>query len=201
MSRNDDIKTIIDKVNGTRVRIVVDHDPIDPRSYEPVSILKIDKVNDRYFGARNERPEIRKDEDGNWFGAEVIIELPLNVHCHGGVAFSIGSGSSWDNWQCGVVLVTVETAVERFGVSTEEARTPEFIERVKASAVAEVAEFSAWANGEVYGFIAESIDHQTKEVIDEESCYGFYSTQKAEEHGIEAAKRLRQQPMLPGLAA
>jgi len=195
----NDIKTIIDKSNGTRVRIVVDQDPQNPRDMEPLSFMKITKVNPRYFSDRDECPWITKNEEGTWCGADVLVEVPLQVHCHGGVSFSVGHTSpGWDNWACGVVIVTAERCLEIFG--EEDFRTPEFTERIMASIKGEVSEFSAWANGEVYGFIAESIDAQTKEVIDTESGYGFYNTQDAEDEGVAVAKQLKQQPMLPGLA-
>lgn len=93
-----------------------------------------------------------------------LIVVPVGMIDHSGVSYYVGGGAhwsdtaGWDSGTCGVAIVTQE-GVDQCGTS------PEDFAKVVA---AEVEEYSDWANGNVYGWVAWSPDD---DVLD--SCWGY----------------------------
>lgn len=92
------------------------------------------------------------------------VVLPVYKYEHGGVAYSTKPfPCPWDSGLVGYIH-----APKNFeGMSDDQ---------IRGNLIAELAIFSAWANGEVYGYINEETG---------DSCWGFYSVDDAlEEAGV-----------------
>jgi hypothetical protein len=117
------------------------------------------------------------------------ICLPVWFYDHSGTTYRAAESNPfscpWDSGLFGFIYISRKAARERFGVSRLTAKT---VERVKESLKSEVEAYSAWANGEVYGWSIEDADG---DVID--ACGGYIGdSDYALQEGIEAAKEILQ---------
>ena len=93
-------------------------------------------------------------------GYHVEAIYPVNRYEHSGVSYSIVPRSGWDVSNCGFYIITTE--------SMNVLGTPKkFFEKVVRQ---ELAEYTAWANGEVYAYTL--YDEKGEEI---DSCGGFYN--------------------------
>lgn len=116
---------------------------------------------------------IRCDDDPNEFvakfNAKVGVCIPVFAIDHSGVAYRAAWANPfhdpWDSGFVGVVFATKERIRETFQVKrvTQKVRN-----RVIDDFIAEVDEYSAWAEGSCYGFVVH--DKDDNEV---DSCWGF----------------------------
>lgn len=123
----------------------------------------------------------------------VSIWLPVYMYEHGGVVlgteFAYPFTDRFDAGQAGVIYATDEKILKEFGGETI---TPETKEKVLSVFRAEIAMYSAYMNGDVYGFrimsneICPTCEHTKQNEL--EACYGFYSKESAEKAGNEALK-------------
>ncbi len=97
------------------------------------------------------------------------IVLPVYAYEHSGIVFKTYPFSCpWDSGQAGFIYITKEQITEGLGYKPgEKGRRIAAKEYLKT----QVAMLSAYANGEVYGFVLE--DEEGEEV---DSCWGFFCT-------------------------
>lgn len=128
------------------------------------------------LGSRKESREKSVDpaDYGGWDELREAIEkrekpvviLPVYMYEHSGVALSTGGFSCpWDSGQVGFIFATRKAVLEAF---VAKRITKEIRERVESCLKAEVKTYSAYANGDVYGFRVLEGDEET------DSCWGFY---------------------------
>lgn len=128
-------------------------------------------VSDSACG-RNERSPFHEPEDVTaWAKENRFICYPVFKYEHSGVAYSVRPFSCpWDSGQAGYLLLSRE----------------EWKRKSKSSdsyAAAAIKEFSAWCNGEIYGYVIEDADGETLD-----SCWGFIGdSDYCLEEGIAAA--------------
>lgn len=115
---------------------------------------------------------------------DIPLILPVYKYEHSGVAYKIGDGGNpfaafdpggWDSGAVGVIYMDADTIEREFSGD---------MERAKDCLHAEMSEYSAWANGEVYGFVVKDAED---EVI--ESVWGFLG-QEGFDYMKEEAKRI-----------
>lgn len=95
------------------------------------------------------------------------VWLPVYKYEHSGISFNTtGYNCPWDSGLIGLIYVDRKRIHEEFSVKRISSALKE---RILNTLRSEVDEFSAWANGEVYGF---SIEDENGDVLD--SCGGFY---------------------------
>lgn len=160
-------KTI--KYRGYVIEIVYDTDPESPRMWDNVGTI--------YSNHRNYNPDGHtldellenpdyQNEDGN-FDQEKLdkdyIWLKIYAYIHGGITIRCGSpyGCPWDSGLFGIIAVTKEDAMKKFGLKGERA----YIEEILSG---EIKDLDDYYTGNVYGFRIVKED----EMID--SCYGYY---------------------------
>jgi len=117
------------------------------------------------------RAEFKASEpkDGNSHNEELhIIEIhPVYRYEHGGVSYKRGSAGGFDYSNCGFYIVTAQS------ISGETLTEEDIVKRIDE----ELAEYTQWANGEVYAF---TLYDEKGEV--EESCGGFYDIEDIRQH-------------------
>lgn len=105
-------------------------------------------------------------ENKDELNAEYAVVLPVYIYDHSGIALSTKPfGCQFDSGQIGFIGATHERMKE-FGVDS--------VDRVKVILTEEIAELSAWANGEVYRYDYTKTDHNGNE-LESESCGGYYA--------------------------
>lgn len=101
--------------------------------------------------------------------------LPVFRYEHSGVVynttgFSAYDSAGWDWSRVGFILCTRETMLSEWG---KKIVTPKVREQARACMTSEIESYSAWANGEVYGYIIK--DENGNDMGDEsDSCWGFF---------------------------
>lgn len=143
-----------------------------------------------FFGFHNRYMSPDDAPDSDPHKARAIAErgdnicLPVWMYDHSGTCYRAAETNPfscpWDSGCFGFIYMTRADARKEFGWKriTEE-RRQQVLQHFKA----EVKEYSAWANGEVYGFIVEDSDGETVD-----SCWGFIGdSEYAMEAGIDAA--------------
>jgi hypothetical protein len=99
--------------------------------------------------------DAQHDED-----LHVIDIFPVYKYEHGSTVYRRGTSQGFDYSNCGFYFVTAKSI-------SGETHTTESLEKCIDG---ELAEYTSWANGEVYQFTLYSEDGETEEV-----CGGFYS--------------------------
>ena len=84
---------------------------------------------------------------------------------------------STDAGEC-FAVIDLDDVKKEYGDKSVKSRN-----KAKKYAEAEIEEFQAWANGEVYGYIIKDLDGKTLD-----SCWGFYGRKYCQEAAEEAAK-------------
>jgi len=152
-----------------------------PRDWAPLG---------KFFGFHNRYASPDKPPAQDPQEARAIAErgdnicLPVWMYDHSGTCYRAAETNPfscpWDSGCFGFIYITRREARNIFGWAriTEE-RRQQVLQHLKS----EVKEYSAWANGEVYGFVVE--DSEGDEV---DSCWGFIGDPEyAMEAGIDAA--------------
>lgn len=116
-----------------------------------------------------------------------MIGTPVWAYVHGGASLTAAETNpyhcQWDSGRSGYVYITKEAARAFFGVKR---MTKTLKERVLNTLRADVEEFSAYLNGEVYGFVIR--DTRTDEALD--SCWGYYGEQFLREEATRALQQM-----------
>jgi hypothetical protein len=162
-------------MNEYTFEILVDDIPCNPRE-ENEHFGTIAYVSSRYL-LGDERvcsekiDSILQDSD--------LFAVPVYAYIHSGVALSLSPFSCpWDSGMSGVIYIEKDTIRKCYGDLS-----PSTLEKVKRAFEAEIKEFSAYLNGEVYGYVVK--DSEGREV---DSCWGYYGREYALEAAQESAK-------------
>jgi len=159
-------------VNGKKIVISLDTDPIDPRGDDNLGIMVC--FHRRYD--LGDSHDIDSDDFSNWDEMEnfikkekkAIVVLPLFLYDHGGITMNTtGFSCRWDSGQVGFIYTTKSKVNECYGFKQRFSK--QRIERVKKSLIAEVETYDQYLTGEVYCF---EIYDENENLID--SCHGFY---------------------------
>jgi hypothetical protein len=158
------------------VEICADDSPANPRD-------EMDTVGTMWCWHRNYQLGSRKEsreksvdpaDYGGWAELQKAVEkkvkpvviLPVYMYEHGGISLNTGGFSCpWDSGQVGFIFATRERALESFGAKrlTRQVRA-----KIEACLQSEIETYSAYADGDVYGFRVLEGDEET------DSCWGFY---------------------------
>lgn len=168
--------------NLLTVKVFDDLNPCNPRDWDNVATLV---CWHKCYTLGDEQPT----QDPQEWLAEYqaanpgALILPLFMYEHSGISLSLQPfGCRWDSGQVGWAVVTAETIAKEWPDSpTPEARQ----EKALACARAEVEEYSAYVNGDCYGY--QVID-QDGEVL--ESCGGYFDQKEALYAGKASAQAL-----------
>jgi len=160
------IKTL--KHKGYEIKVVQDEDSQDPRENSD-HLGKMVCFHGKY-SLPHETSHKSTDYSG-WGELQKVIEdespvviLPIYMYDHSGITINTtGFSCPWDSGQVGFIFASKKDVTKEFGEVT-----PEVVTKVKEILVAEVKEYSAFLEGNVYGFLVESADG--KQV---DSCWGF----------------------------
>ena len=153
------MEAIFEKEN---VKIYIDEDPEDPRSWDNVGTMVC--FHGRY--ELGDKHEIDQDKFGTWDEMRACIEanigpcviLPLYLYDHGGITMNTtGFSCSWDSGAVGFIYCSEATAKEE-GIEPD---------KLEARLIGEVAVYDQYLRGEVYGFIQDappqySVDYNTR---------------------------------------
>jgi hypothetical protein len=187
---------------GYSIEIYYDEYPESPREWSNLGVILTKyinessvKVDDILDYNRHPRFILGEEVDGEpltvgeiieeYTGEKVPLVLPVYKYDHSGVIYRTTPFSCpWDSGQVGWIYATEEEILGSFGKVDEDT-----IERARQCLISEVQTFSAWANGEVYGFVTE----KDGEHID--SCWGFYSTEDCLETAKETVDYLVKKEM------
>jgi hypothetical protein len=155
-------------LEGFRSDIVVDDCNIDPRA-EFDHLGRIVAWHPRYTlgdvddGERFEDPVAFRERASQ----EGWIYLPLYLYDHSGLTLrTVAFSCPWDSSQVGYIYTTPER-LQEWQLTTAP------VEKVKDYLRGEVEEFSAYLEGNVWGW--EIVDLATDDVV--ESCYGFFGNE------------------------
>lgn len=192
-------------VENLRVRIVSDEDPQNPRiDYENIARFALShRRYDLGDSAKTLGFTFRAGDYDGWDEVRTAIEqdfkplciMPVSLHDHSGISLSLGVSRGWDSGQVGFAYVTRENMEQMWGKEYVAAMTDEErVERARKCIEGELECYSAYLEGDVWGFIIEErkgCDHcghsEWKEV---ESCWGFYGTKDTEAEGRNTAEAI-----------
>jgi len=166
------------EIDGLTIKIHADEYPESPRSsYEPLGTI-LYKKGSRYTLGDDEATEEEMDEIA---ASPDNVVLPVYAYIHSGIAMNTtGFSCPWDSGRCGIIYISKEKIRSEYGVK---AITKKIREKVISALQAEIEEFSAYLNGDVYGYTVE--DKNGEEL---ESCWGYYGIESALEEAIATAK-------------
>lgn len=138
------------------------------------------------LGSRGVSPEqMRAIEDG--INSGKLIGLPVYAYVHSGIILKAANSNPfhcpWDSGQSGFIYTEPHTLRQFFGVQRLSKATKETAERIMR---ANVEEFSAYLNGECYGFVIRNTD--TNEALD--SCWGYYGEDDVRSAALSALKQM-----------
>jgi len=123
--------------------------------------------------------------EGDEFGSEVVVKLPLYLYDHSGITMSTSSfNDSWDSGQVGVIYATAQDVLKEYGNGAKVV-TPEMVEKATKALEAEVKIYDTYIRNDIYMF---SIEDEDGEVVD--SCGGFFGEEDAIGDGKLALNRL-----------
>ena len=107
-------------------------------------------------------------KDGNSHDEELhVIEIhPVYRYEHGNVVYKRGIGKGFDYSNCGFYIVTAQSISGRTMTA----------ESIAKAIDAELAQYTQWANGEVYRFTVYDKDGE-----EEDSCGGYYALEDMRE--------------------
>jgi hypothetical protein len=123
----------------------------------------------------------RKVRDGDYIG------MPVFAYVHGSVAIQAAYANpfhcQWDSGRSGWAYITKAGARSHFGVRRiTKAVKEKALDLIRSC----VEEYSAYLNGEVYGFIIR--DTNTGESVD--SCWGYYGMDDVKSEAMLALKQM-----------
>jgi len=167
---------------GLEIKIEHDNDTESPREWENTGTMlcahRRYTLGDVQIQSGQEGEEWKEDRD-------VLVELPLYLYDHGGLALSTKSfigrahHAEWDSGQLGIIVATRESVVKA-GLD------PEDLEKIEAVLVGEVATYHSYISGDVFWV---SIRDENNDII--ESLGGVYGYDYAETCGNEMLEALQ----------
>ena len=169
---------------ATRVRIIADTDPCNPRTeWDNLGTMYCEHrryrlgdcgADDPRIPAYAEGDEAIESPDYPALRPDIAVALPLYLYDHSGITMSCAPFSCpWDSGQVGIIYLTRARLIKEYG-----ADTPENRKAAEECLRAEVKVYDDFITGQVYGFVIEKTDlrrdpdwHYAKTV---DSCFGFY---------------------------
>lgn len=158
---------------GMKLKILPDHDPLDPRrDFDNLGTMVC--YHKRYKIGDEQRDWREVDREGR-------VILPVYMYDHSGVTIRTKPfRSRWDSGQLGVIYIDHEIIEEVKGDLSDESR-----EWARDVLRGEVHQVDLYLRGQVWGFVVketcEHCGHELDEVVD--SCWGHYG-EDLEETGI-----------------
>lgn len=169
-------------IDGYAVEIYPDRDVENPHAWCS-STLCIAHRRHNFGGERLSSDANSIEEAFAWHLAEQgmherdIICLPVYIYEHGGIALKSSSfGDRWDSGQLGFLYETRADIRREFKVKRI---SPKLEGRIRERLRGEIAELSAWANGDTYRFAIPALDM---------GCGGFYGDDHQASGLIEQAR-------------
>lgn len=165
LSSNDAIYCATHDATGYTVTIFYDHDPMSPREWD--NLGTIIGWHRRYTLSDADAPAFHDpDAFHSWLRLNPCVCLPVYMYDHSGISLNTtGYGCPWDSGQVGYIYVTLERIRSEYGVKRVSPQLRQKVERILRD---EIATYSAYMNGEVYGY---TITDDEGDIID--SCSGY----------------------------
>lgn len=153
----------------TRVRVLYDTDPSNPRDNDNVGTMA---CWHRRYQLGDVQPKGIEPADYIAELEEGSLILPLFLYDHSGLTMRTSSfNDRWDSGQVGIIHVSPEKIKAEWGDG------PDAREKAEASLTAEVEEYDTFLRGDVYGFIIEegqTCDKGHMHWEQTDSCWGFF---------------------------
>lgn len=181
-----------------RARLIVDQSPESPREWDNVGHVvgwhrrytlgdeqPSMEPNDwlQYLAGEQvnaEDPELIPVEHVSRIIDKYFVLLPIYMYDHSGVALRTAPFyDPWDSGQVGYIYCTKVKAMEESGAHSLEQATAWALERLAS----EVATYSQYINGEVFGYVleeGEECDHGETQWEHVDSCWGFFGSDPRE---------------------
>ena len=173
-------KTIADLLT---IKVVADEDPQSPREWDNAATLV---CWSRRYTLGDEQPSVDPSEwlEGYKAANPEALIVPIYKYEHSGIALSTGAFSCpWDSGQCGYAVISADKIAKEWPLSDMHPTPEAQREAARKCIDAEVETYSAYCNGDVYGYIIEDEDGEQLD-----ACFGFYgATEEALKAGEEAA--------------
>jgi hypothetical protein len=200
-----------EKVNGCKIKIMVDDCPEDPRkawdhqwtmalfNHRRYTLGDQEWADALPAGAMDDAEEALHRQNGGEYWPDdleiqvaaiqrqakrgAIIAFPVYMYDHSGLAFSLGNDSYPFNcqWDAGIIGYMF---VKKDDVRHEWGKSrisPKLMKTITSNAKAELGEYEGYVNGWVYGYEVT----RKGEVID--SCWGYYG-HEGYEYALQLAK-------------
>ena len=115
----------------------------------------------------------------------VYVIFPVYMYEHGNIALSLDEFSCpFDSGQIGFAIVTKEDFKKNYNLKIAY-RSEKYLDSIISNIKAELADYQAYLNGEVYRFV---IEDENGDLV--ESCSGFYNYSECEKTGNDILKNL-----------
>jgi len=128
-----------------------------------------------------------------------VVMLPLYLYDHSGITMSTGPFSCpWDSGQVGWIYATKEMIREEYGITRI---SKQLLKKVEVLLESEVKEYDQYLTGDVWGYDVKllkrhadaepgSFDENDADVLEEESCWGFFGSDYCLEEARTVAENL-----------
>lgn len=180
-------------IKDLKVKVVYDECPENPREWN--NFGKMVCFHGRYD--LGDESGLKSSQFEGWHELKdflikekkAALISPLFLYDHSGLWLKIGSFANsplpqghayFDSGQVGFIYATAQDIKENFLVKRI---SKKILSKAEDLFKSEVETYTNYLNGNVYGFVVE--DSEEKHV---DSCYGFYSVEKALKEGIESAE-------------
>lgn len=163
---------LIPEPAALRYRIEYDSCPENPRTEED-NLFTLYFSDNRYVSGDERIREGHEEDD--FVNDSRYLVFDVYAYIHGGVALSVSPFyCPWDSGKIGFAVISRETIEKELGwkrITSERLRKLE-----QAYLRSELETYTAYLNGEVFGFVVETEDG---EVLD--SCWGYYDRDDCEQ--------------------
>lgn len=164
---------IIPEPAALRYRIEYDTMPENPRT-EWDNLFTLYFSQNRYVSG-DER--IREGHEEDFANDSRYLVFDVYAYIHSGVALSVSPFSCpWDSGQIGFAVVSRDDILNQFGWKRITKERRKELERLLHF---ELETYTAYLNGEVYGYIIETEDGEELEAV--WGFYGFYGREDCEQ--------------------
>jgi len=145
------------------VRVVHDDNAESPRYWDNLGVIA---TWHRRYNLGDEQPKCEPQEWLKDNAPKGSVVLPVFMIDHSGIALSTGSfGDPWDSGQLGWIVATPDAIRKNFMTKRI---TKKVREKVELCLKSEIATYSSYVEGDVWGFVVE--DEVGNHV---DSCWGF----------------------------
>lgn len=159
-----------EEYKGYIVKVLIDDSGVEsPREWSNLGKM----ICFHRRGNYGDKHEFDTPTDLNEFFKENnVVKLPIYMYDHSGVTLSTGRGypfnDPWDAGQLGYIYATYEEIRKEYGIKYV---TKTIIEKVEKVLKSEVAVYSRYLNGEVYGWMVSTLEDPEEQL---DSVWGYY---------------------------